>query len=210
VTRPHRLDDVEPFHTHAIDADPYDGHWVISLQRVSAVIKVARDGPQQGQVLWMHGGPLSDFTLVDDLRPSGWEGPAGQHTVRVVGPDRIAMFDNGLADSTGQDDMRVVEYQLDLDAMEAHVVHQRVWTGRGNATDGGSVQDLPGGGRLVGFGTLTVGDDDAPIPTPTELDAEGKEGWNLWLPGGQWSYRAWRFQGDPMTGEWSALTTAVR
>jgi len=194
--------DWEPIHFNSIDVDPADGHWVVSMHRVSMVVKVARTGPQAGEVLWELGGATSDFTFVDDIRFTGWEGFAGQHSVRVTGPDRIKMFDNSRGDGREAGDVRAVEYQLDMDTMEASVVWHHTWTGRGQAFAGGSVQSLDNGHHLVGFGSLTTDANDDRVPTLTEIDANGEEIWNLWLPDESWTYRAWRFEGDPMTMDW--------
>jgi len=196
--------DWEPFHINSVAVDPEDGHWVLSLQRVSMVVKVARHGPQEGQVLWkLSGGAGSDLTIVDDVRPSGWVGFAGQHDVRVTGPNRVSMYDAGLGDSGGRGDARYVEYELDLDTMEARVIDEHVWTGWGNGGAGGTAQRLPNGGVLVGFGSLTEGDDGTNVPLAMELSPEGEEVWSLWCPGVTWSYRAWRQHGDPLAWSWS-------
>jgi hypothetical protein len=196
--------DWEPFHINSIAVDPEDGHWVMSLQRVSLVIKVARHGPQQGEVLWkLSGGQGSDITIVDDVRPSGWVGFAGQHDVRVTGPNRISMYDAGLGDSRNVGDARYVEYELDLDSMEARIVEQHVWEGWGNGKAGGTAQHLPSGGVLIGFGSLTEGDDGTDVPIAMELSPDGEEVWSLWAPGETWSYRAWRQYGDPLQHTWS-------
>ncbi len=201
--------DFEPFHVNSISVDPSDGHWVLSLQRVSMIVKVARHGPQEGEVLWRLNGPLSDFTI-HDVRDSGWVGFAGQHDVRVVAPNRLRMYDAGLGDGRDVGDARVLELELDMDTMEAHVVWEKVWDGRGNGLAGGSVQPVEGGGLLVGFGSLRDGDDGFRVPTCTELDADGNEVWRLTMPGDNWSYRAWRFLGDPMERTWSFIEDGPR
>ena len=195
-------EDWEPFHINSIDIDPADGHWVMSLQRISTVFKVARTGPQQGEVLWLLGGLSSDFRFVNDERDDGWMGFAGQHSARVTGPDRIELFDNANASNSATGDVRVVEYQLDTTKMEATLVWEHEWTGRGRAYAAGSVQSLADGHHLVGFGSLIEDVDGARVPTLTELDGDGQEIWHLTLPDGHWSYRGWRFQGDPMRGGW--------
>ena len=192
----------EPFHINSIDVDPTDGHWVLSLQRVSTVVKVARTGPRQGEVLWVLGGLSSDFRFLGDPRDGGWEGFAGQHSVRVTGPNRIELFDNANAAQGGVGDVRVLELQLDTDALTAETVWERVWTGRGQAYAGGSVQSLPGGGHLVGFGSLDRDAQGRAVPAVAELGVDDRVVWNLWLPEHMWSYRAWRFEGDPLQGAW--------
>jgi hypothetical protein len=83
-------------------------------------------------------------------------------------------------------------------------VDQHVWDGRGNGKAGGSVQRMPGGGHLVGFGSLTMDDTTGlAIPVATELSADGEEIWNLRMPDEQWSYRSWRALGDPIEGGWT-------
>lgn len=197
-------DDWEPFHINSIAVDPSDGHWVMSLQRVSMVIKVARHGPQEGEVLWkLSGGPGADIEILDDVRPSGWVGFAGQHDVRVTGPDRVSMYDAGLGDSSNVGDPRYVEYQVDVASGTAEKVDEHVWTDWGNGKAGGMAQQLPVGGVLIGFGSLTEGDDGTKVPLATELSPDGEEVWHLYGPDATWSYRAWRQYGDPFDGTWS-------
>jgi len=194
-------EDWEPVHINSIDVDPADGHWVMSLHRVSAVVKVARTGPMAGQVLWQLGGwEGSDFAFVDDPRDGDWRGFGGQHSVRVTGPDRIEMFDNANGDQRERGDVRIAEYQLDHDAGEASLVWSHDFVGYGRAFAGGSAQSLANGHHLVGFGSLVTNAREERVPTVTELDVDGQEIWNLLLPEGCWTYRAWRFEGDPMSG----------
>ncbi len=56
------------------------------------------------------------------------------------------------------------------------------------------------GHHLVGFGSLVTNAKEERVPTVTELDVDGQEIWNLLPPDGCWTYRAWRFEGDPMAG----------
>jgi hypothetical protein len=172
------------------------------MQRVSVIAKFARTGPQAGQMLWQLGGEGSDFTFIDDERLDGWVGIGGQHSVRVTGPNRIEVFDNANGDARERGDVRIVEYQLDLDAMTATKVDEHVWEGRGRAFAGGSVQSLDNGHHVVAFGSLTTDAQGERVPTVTELDADGSETWHLYLPEGNWTYRAWRFEGDPLEGGW--------
>ena len=145
----------------------------------------------------------ADIEILDDVRPSGWVGFAGQHDVRVTGPDRVSMYDAGLGDSSNVGDPRYVEYQVDVASGTAEKVDEHVWTDWGNGKAGGMAQQLPMGGVLIGFGSLTEGDDGTKVPLATELSPDGEEVWHLYGPDATWSYRAWRQYGDPFDGTWA-------
>ncbi len=194
-------------HLNGVDVDPYDGNWVISLRLFDQVIKVARnDGTlngvayQAGDVLWRVGGPDATLDFVDDDRDSGWIGFAGQHSPRMVAPDRLLLFDNAfgreaVGDLSNQDisffatgGTRAVEYALDLVAGTAtpvwsHDLEDGVFT-----LAGGSVQRLADGSTAIGWGTRYL---ESGGPAMTRVADDGTVLSGLTLPKDVWSYRAW-------------------
>ena len=202
-------DEWEYAHLNAIEVDPEDDNLVISMRLPSQVEKVARHATtyrgerfEPGEILWTLGGVASDFTFIDDTRKGGWQGFAGQHSSRVLPGDRILLFDNGtnfVSASTG--DARVVEYALDHEAMTATRVFSHELTDAGPTMAAGSVQRLDDGHTVIGWGSLQEWQGQK-APSAMELDADGEVVWSLVLPDNQWTYRVWKFEGDPVTGEW--------
>jgi hypothetical protein len=184
---------IESAHLNSIEIDPHDDNWIVSLRIPSQVRKIDRNTKE---TLWTLGGPGSDFTLAGDERLWDWVGFSWQHTARVTGPDRILLFDNALAPEFGSTGpSRMVEYQLDLDAMTATVVNSWELPGSGFTYAAGSAQRLADGHTLLGFGNLGY--------TPSGLAADVVElnEYNdtvleIRLPAGQWSYRVWKFDRD--------------
>lgn len=202
-------------HLNAVDIDPDDGAWIVSLRLASQVVKVARapmtvDGVAYapGDVVWRLGGPASDFTFVDDDRENGWTGFSEQHSARMLGGGQLLVFDNASSlDHGSTGDARGVAYQLDTDVWTATKLD--AWTiGHGPTAAGGSIQRLPDGHTAIGWGNRVLDGDGAQLPVYTEFDADGAIALELSLPGAQWSYRVWRFDGDPLLGLWSPPSRA--
>lgn len=197
----------EAAHLNSVELDPADGHLVISLRMPSQVVKVARYDAviagrtvNAGEIAWRLGGVDSDFTFVGDDRIPGWAGFALQHSARMTGPDTIAVFDNAyhydLGDMGGA---RFVEYALDTTAWTATKIAEHVLPSGQSSPACGSVQRLPDGSTLIGWGTI---DTDPQVPDLTELDPSGQVVMEITLQGTFASYRAWKAFGDPLTGTW--------
>ncbi|MCA9490243.1 MAG: aryl-sulfate sulfotransferase [Myxococcales bacterium] len=199
----------EPYHLNSVEIDPDDGQWLISTRLSSQVLKVAReDGTfdgrsvSAGEVVWRLGGPNSDFVFVGDDRNQGWQGFSEQHCARSVGAHRIMVFDNGTsADLGAVGTARMATYELDTTTWTATLVDSHVLDGGGPTPAGGSVQRLPDGHTLIGWGSLQEAN-GAKAPSVTEIDADGREIWRLVLPDNQWTYRAFAAEGDPVDGLW--------
>ena len=184
---------IESAHLNSVEIDPHDDNWVVSLRIPSQVRKIDRN---TGETLWTLGGPGSDFTLAGDERLWDWVGFAWQHTARVTGPDRIVLFDNALEPEFGSTGAsRMVEYQLDLDAMTATVTDSWELAGSGFTHAAGSVQRRPDGHTVIGFGNLGYTASGL-APDVVELNEHNDTVMELRLPVGQWSYRVWKFDRD--------------
>ncbi len=94
-------DDSGWVHANALDHDPDEDAYYLSLRNLGSILKIDRSS---GEVLWTLGGIRSDFTL-----DGSTELMELQHQFEVLG-DRVLVFDNGSAE---QFDSRVVEYRLD-------------------------------------------------------------------------------------------------
>ncbi len=169
-------------HLNAIDVDE-DGHILVSSRHLSDITKIHR---QTGEVLWRLGGPNSDFVFVDDPL----NGFSCQHDIRVVGPDRYTLFDNG--NDHDPPVSRAVEYELDADpnVMTATLV----WEYRANpdryAYHQGSAQRLPNGNTLINFALPEY-------PKVTEVNPSGEIEFEMDFVEPTGAYRVGRF---PWTG----------
>lgn len=119
-----------------------DGALLISARNTNQIYKV---DPQTGEVVWRLGGKDSDFNIIDD--PLG--GFSHQHTVSQLGNGNILLFDNGNLHQPQQS--RVVEYQLDEEAMTATYVWSYTEAGRFSYA-AGSAQRLPNGNTFISWG----------------------------------------------------------
>ncbi len=160
--RPHATDYA---HGNALDVDA-QGDILVSLRGTSQVVKIDR---ASGAVVWKLGGLSSDFTFVDDPL----EGFCGQHTAFWLPNGHLMLFDNGnfcaveLSPPRGEV-TRIVEYALDEEAMTARLVRSYQEEGR-YTTSTGSVQHLPNGNLLIGWGR-----NSDPMASITEIDPAGR------------------------------------
>jgi hypothetical protein len=134
-----------------------------------------------GQIKWRLGGKQSDFTL----------GPGAtfnyQHDVRRHADGTLTIFDNG-ASTPGAPGVepfsRPLRLALDLKAMTASLVGQYVPPQGRSTWAMGNLQQLPGGGAFVGWGTFGAF---------TEFTVGGAVCFDAKFGDGSVSYRAFRF-----------------
>lgn len=139
-------------HPNSISED-VDGNFLLSVRHFDAVLKIDRNS---GEVLWWLGGEKArrnDFTWMnDDI--AGFTGFSHQHSVEVMSNGNILMFDNGNLRTNRFS--RAVMYQLD----ETNMTVTKVWEFRHTpdiySPSMGSVQELPNGNIVIGWGTNTT------------------------------------------------------
>jgi hypothetical protein len=175
----------EPYdylHVNSIGLTP-DGNLLVSARHSWALYKLDR---RTGRVLWTLGGNRSQFQIGQGAR-FAW-----QHDARQTSEGTFTVFDNGTDGSTK------IEHQsrglvLEVDEQRRSAQLKRAYTNPKPlvATALGSVQTLPGGGALVGWGTA---------PYTSQFDATGALIADHEMPYGLDSYRAASFP-------WSATPT---
>src|SRR5829696_298684 len=183
----HSLDHIEldesyyapPDYFHINSIDVYDeNHLLISARRTSAVYKVDR---KTGEVVWRLGGKNSDFKMGAGVRT------ALQHDARRNSDGTISIFDNGNVNQVDQSRGIVVE--VDDEKMIASLVHEYTHPDRLLSDTQGSVQVLPNGNVLVGWGSA---------PFFSEFNHHGELLFHAAFPTEGETYRAFRF---PWSGQ---------
>jgi hypothetical protein len=163
------------FHVNSVELD-HDGNYLVSARNTWAVYKIDR---HTGNVLWRLGGKKSDFKM----------GPgtvfAWQHDARRHGGSNylLSLFDDGSMPPV-QPQSKGLVLELDMKRKTASVYRKLTHYPNLLAWALGSVQVLPNGNVLVGWGTA---------PYMTEYDRHGKVVFDARLPKGGENYRALRF-----------------
>ena len=170
---------IDYFHINSIDVD-HDDNLLISARETSAVYKIDR---KSGQIIWRLGGKKSDFEM----------GPgthfAFQHDARRLPGGKISIFDNGsLVFDNGTpravEESRAIILDVDEERMKASLTHEYTHPDGQKADAAGNTQVLPNGDVFVGWGrALAI----------SEFSHDGKLLFDLRLPSGNRSYRAFRF-----------------
>jgi hypothetical protein len=137
-----------------------------------------------GEVIWRLGGTRSDFQMGPGTQ-FAWQHDARQHG------DLLSLFNNGAAPKVLPQSTGLV-LALDTKRMRATLRRRYTHAPAALARALGSVQILPNGNVLVGWGTE---------PYFTEFSAGGKVLLDAKLPSGGQNYRALRF---PWVGRPSA------
>src|SRR6185295_4979823 len=170
---------VDYVHGNSIDVEP-DGNLIISSRHMNEVTKISRT---TGDIIWRLGGRNNQFTFVNE--PISF---SHQHCARRLANGNITIFDNG--NFRTPQFSRAVEYAID----EVQKTATLVWQYRHNpdvfTVAAGSVQRLPNGNTLIGWGTAS--------PTLTEVGADGALVSELTFDAGVGSYRAFRFEWPPV------------
>jgi hypothetical protein len=141
-----------------------------------------------GNIVWRLGGKSSDFTM--GAGTQFWF----QHDGRAHPDGTISIFDDGAyAVATPNEPVsRAVLLLPDTAAMTVELIRAEPNPHAELAFALGSVQLLEDGGMFVGWGT---------VAESSEFAADGTLRFDASLPGGGWSYRAYRFawSGHPST-----------
>jgi hypothetical protein len=169
-------------HINAIDMDS-DGHILISSRNLCEITKINRE---TGEIIWRLGGKQNDFTFVGENEANAPTYFANQHSVRKLENGNILLFDNGNLHSPSYS--RAVEYALDEQAMTATLV----WEYRHDpdifARTRGTVQRLPNGNTLIGWGGASLNGDRA----ATEVRPDKSIVFEMTFPPGMYAYGAYR------------------
>jgi hypothetical protein len=170
------------FHLNSVQLASHDT-FVVSARNTWAIYDV---NGHSGKIAWQLGGKRSSFAL----------GPgvpfAYQHNALLQPGGQLTLFDDEGAPPV-KPPSRGEVVKLDLKAKTATLVSQFV-RGSGPLATGsqGNLQQLPGGGWMVGWGGL---------PNFTEFNAQGQIVFDAQMPTGEDSYRVYRdaWSGQPST-----------
>ena len=165
---------IDYVHGNALEVD-YDGNLLLSSRHLSEITKINR---QTGAIMWRLGGKNNQFTFIND--PTGF---SFQHAVRRLENGDIVVFDNG--NQRVPPYSRAVEYRVDENAKTATLVWEYRNTPDNFGYAMGYVQRLPNTSTLIGWG--------ASNPSVTEVTPGGAKLYEMTLPDGVYSYRAYRY-----------------
>lgn len=172
---------IDYVHANAVDVDT-DGNLLLSSRHLDEITKIDRG---TGNIIWRWGGKNNEFTFLND--PVGF---SHQHSIRRTPTGTLILFDDGNFHTPQFS--RAVEYTLDEKAMTAAQVWQFRHSPDLYAFAMGSVQRLPNGNTLIGWGMAT----DAAV---TEVRPDGGVAFELRLPDSVVSYRVFRLPWNPST-----------
>jgi hypothetical protein len=136
------LPNITFMHGNSIEVDS-DNNLLLSNRVSNEVLKINR---VTGDIIWIMGGPLNEFSFVDDPL----NGFNKQHDVRRIANGNITLFDNGTQHSPMLS--RAVEYDIDEDNKTARLVWEYTHPDSIVAMSMGSVQRLPNNNTLINWG----------------------------------------------------------
>ena len=158
-------------HVNSISIAP-DGSLLVGARNTSAVYKIARPS---GKVIWQLGGKRSSFRM----------GPGAtfwfQHHALPQGANAVSIFDDGGSPPVKEPQSRGILLNLNTRTMQATLARSYVHPARLQVANQGSMQLLPGGRVLVGWGNL---------PYFSEFEQNGTLITDGQFPVGDQSYRA--------------------
>ena len=168
-------------HGNSIEIDN-DDNIIISNRAMDEVIKFHR---QSGELIWRLGGPMNDFTFINDPL----QGPNRQHDVRRLPNGNITIFDNG--DQRENPLTRITEYQIDEQNMTATLVWEYSHPDGYVSLNQGSAQRLENGNTLISWGGVH---NHGQIIT--EIDYDGNIVLEIEYPSGNHSYKVRKEEWD--------------
>jgi hypothetical protein len=182
---------IDLVHMNAITVDN-DGNILTSMRLLSSIVKINR---QTGDVMWILGGKQNQFAFINEHASNAPTYFSYQHDVAVLTNGDITLFDNGNQHSPNYS--RGVEYKLDEQNKTATLVWEYRHTPDIYTSAMGSVQRLPNGNTMIGWGAAT----GTGIPTFTEVHPDNSTALEMFLPSGQISHRTYKFPWVSQTPE---------
>jgi len=170
---------IDYVHSNSIDVDT-DGNLLLSSRHTDEITKIDRS---TGDIIWRWGGKNNQFKFVND--PIGF---SHQHSVRRSPTGTLILFDDGNFHTPQFS--RAVEYSMDEETKTVTQVWQFRHSPDMYAFAMGSVQRLPNGNTLIGWGMGL----EAAV---TEVRPDGGVALELRLPDSVVSYRALSFPWQP-------------
>ncbi len=176
-------------YVHGNAIEPMDDNSILlSSRHLDEITKISTN---TGEIIWRLGGKQNQFTFINDTIKF-----SHQHSINYLGDNHYLLFDNGNYHTPSFS--RAVEYKLEETSMTA----TKVWEYRNNPNiysyAMGSVQRLANGNTLIGWGSAST--------TISEVNSQGQLLYQLSLPAGQMSYRAFRFEPILATNEGGSET----
>jgi arylsulfotransferase ASST len=178
---------LDPYHVNSVSLDA-SGNPLISARNTWAVYDV---NERTGATNWTLGGKHSSFKL------GSGAATAFQHDAVVESADQISMFDDGAGPPKVHTYSRGVVVDLNFAKRTATLVRQVGHSPGLSAAFEGSVQELPGGELMLGWGQQ---------PYLSEVDAKGQVDFDAHFVAPTASYRAYRFVWNAQPPTLPALT----
>jgi hypothetical protein len=186
---------VDYMHPNAITVDN-DGNILFSVRHMSCILKIDRS---TGDIMWILGGKANQFTFIGENENNAPTYFSYQHDVSMLPNGNLTLFDNGNQHPGLYS--RGVEYQLDQVSKTATLVWEYRHVPDVFSSAMGSVQRLPNGNTLIGWGMMS----ESTSPVATEVHPDKSVALELFLPAGQISYRALKYQwGNPVNAKATA------
>lgn len=154
---------IDYIHANAIIEDS-SRNIILSCRNLDQIIKIDRSS---GSIIWRLGGSTAhrnDFTFANDT-VDGFVGFSHQHAPLFTRKGELLVFDNGNLKTNQMS--RVVAYDLNETTLTATKTWEYVHPTAMFSPTMGSVQELPNGNILIGWGTAQTG------LVATEVDRTG-------------------------------------
>ena len=132
-------------HGNSVEWD--DNNQILVSNRASN--EILKIDLQSGEVLWHIGGPLNQFTFINDPK----QGFRMQHDVRRLENGNISLFDNGVTHNPPIS--RALEYQINEEEKTAELVWEYIHPDSIVGFSMGSVQRLPNNNTLINWGSIS-------------------------------------------------------
>ncbi len=162
-----------------------DGNIIMGNRTNAEAIKI---DIKTGEIIWRFGGKDNQFTFTGENEANN-PNYFSAHDIRMLPNGNITLFDNG--NNHNPWFSRAVEYQVD----QVNKTATQVWEYRQQPNDiaariTGSVQRLPNGNTLIGWGGKSQDSTSADI---TEVTPDGTKAFELTFPPNLSSYRALKY-----------------
>ena len=169
-----QAENIDYVHGNAIEVDN-DNNLIISSRHLDEITKIDR---ATGDIIWRFGGKNNQFAFLGDTLKFTY-----QHAIRRIANGNLTLFDNG--NFHNPPFSRAVEYNMDTANKTATLVWEYRHSPTVYSSAMGYVQRLANGNTLIGWGYTN--------PSVTEVRTDGTVAFEMSLPQGIISYRAYKF-----------------